>query len=78
MAEAPTSKKRKRGTPNPKTGLIGVYKSSGDKYTAMITYGGKTNHLGSFDTKEEAGIAYSCVWFKSCQAQLYNRVPSPR
>ena len=56
--DKPVGKKRKRGTPNSKTGLIGVYKSSGDKYTAMITYGGITNHLGSFDTKEQAGIAY--------------------
>ena len=47
----------KRGTPNQKTGLIGVYKS-GEKYVAQITYGGKTNNLGTFDTKEQAGIAY--------------------
>ena len=57
MAEAPVSKKRKRGNPNQKTGLIGVYKMR-KKYQAMIRYGGRTNTLGSFDTKEQAGIAY--------------------
>ena len=57
MAEAPISKKRKRGNPNQKTGLIGVYKI-GEKYRASITYGGKTKSLGSFDTKEQAGMAY--------------------
>ena len=57
MAEAPISKKRKRGNPNQKTGLIGVRKS-GEKYQARIHYGGTQHHLGSFDTKEQAGIAY--------------------
>ena len=57
MAEASGSKKRKRGNPNRKTGLIGVYKS-GEKYKANIKYGGTKNYLGSFDTKEQAGIAY--------------------
>jgi hypothetical protein len=37
MAEAPTSKKRRRGNPNQKTGLIGVYKMR-KKYQAMIRY----------------------------------------
>jgi serine protease inhibitor ecotin len=57
MAEAPISKKRKRGNPNQKTGLIGVSKS-GTKYRAKIVYGGTHHTLGSFDTKEQAGIAY--------------------
>ena len=57
MAEAPLSKKRKRGTPNSKTGLIGVYKN-GKKYKAQIRYGGTQHILGRFDTKEQAGIAY--------------------
>jgi hypothetical protein len=40
MAEAPMSKKRKRGTPNQTTGLIGVYLyKSGEKYRAEIWYG---------------------------------------
>ena len=53
------SKKRKRGTPNQTTGLIGVYLyKSGEKYRAEIWYGGKSKNLGSFDTKEEAGMAY--------------------
>jgi serine protease inhibitor ecotin len=57
MAEAPISKKRKRGNPNQTTGLIGVSKIN-KKYRAAITYGGTTHNLGHFDTKEEAGIAY--------------------
>jgi serine protease inhibitor ecotin len=57
MAEPPISKKRKRGNPNQKTGLIGVVKN-GKKYKAQITYGGTQHYLGRFDTKEQAGITY--------------------
>ena len=57
MAEAPISKKRKRGNHNRKTGLIGVSKN-GKRYQAYIRYGGKQHNLGSFDTKEQAGMAY--------------------
>jgi hypothetical protein len=57
MAEAPTSKKRRRGNPNQKTGLIGVYKMR-KKYQAQIRHGGTTKSLGTFDTKEQAGMAY--------------------
>jgi hypothetical protein len=48
---------QKRGKPNQKTGLIGVSKA-GKKYKAQITYGGTQHNLGSFDTKEQAGMAY--------------------
>ena len=57
MADSPISKKRKRGNPNPKTGLIGVSKN-GEKYRVSIRYGGTSKSLGTFDTKEQAGIAY--------------------
>ena len=57
MAEASVSKKRKRGNPNQTTGLVGVYQM-GKKYQALIKYGGTTNTLGTFDTKEQAGMAY--------------------
>ena len=57
MAEASISKKRKRGNPNQATGLIGVFKN-GKKYKAEVTIGGTRNSLGTFDTKEQAGIAY--------------------
>ena len=60
MAEAPISKKRKRGNPNQKTGLIGVSKH-GKKYKAQIWYGGAQHNLGSFNTKEQAGMAYDRV-----------------
>jgi serine protease inhibitor ecotin len=60
MAEAPISKKRKRGNPNRKTGLIGVRKT-GKKYQASIYVDGTSHHLGTFDTKEQAGIAYDRV-----------------
>ena len=57
MAEAPISKKRKRGNPNHKTGLIGVNEAR-KKYQARITYVDTDTHLGTFDTKEQAGMAY--------------------
>ena len=47
----------KRGTPNQTSGLIGVFKN-GKKYTALINYGGTQYYLGTFDTKEQAGMAY--------------------
>ena len=57
MAAAPISKKRTRGNPHHNTGLIGVSKKR-KKYKAEIMIGGKSNYLGTFDTKEQAGIAY--------------------
>ena len=57
MAEPPISKKRKRGNPNGKTGLIGVFKIR-EKYYASIYVNGKPHHLGTFATKEQAGMAY--------------------
>jgi serine protease inhibitor ecotin len=48
---------KKRGKPNPTTGLIGVHKSK-NKYNASIKYGGTSKYLGTFDTKEQAGVAY--------------------
>ena len=55
--EAPPTKKRERGSPNQTTGLIGVY-TTGERYYAAVNYGGKKKHLGTFGTKEQAGIAY--------------------
>ena len=51
------TKKRRRGNPNQKTGLIGVCKK-GEKYRADICYDGTRHNLGTFDTKEQAGMAY--------------------
>ena len=53
----PPPKKTKRGNPNPSTGLIGVYKN-GKKYIASINMDCTPYHLGSYTTKEEAGVAY--------------------
>jgi len=47
---------QKRGKPNKTTGLIGVYKSG--KKNLAIKYGGTTISLGTFVTKEQAGMAY--------------------
>jgi hypothetical protein len=57
MAKPPITKKRKRGDPNQMTGLIGVY-TFGKEFNALIHYGGTTHYLGTFDTQEQAGIAY--------------------
>jgi hypothetical protein len=48
---------KKRGNPNQKTGLIGVTKQK-KKYKVQVWYEGTKHNLGSFDTKEQAGIAY--------------------
>ena len=70
MAEAPISKKRKRGKPNRKTGLIGVTKK-GKKYQASIRYGGTTNRLGQFDTKEQAGMPYDLFVVDKSTEEVY-------
>jgi hypothetical protein len=77
MAEASISKKRKRGNPNRKTGLIGVNKS-GMRYQASISYGGKQHHLGRFDTKEQAGIAYDRVAIDKSTEELSFALNYPR
>ena len=48
---------KKHGKPNATTGLIGVFKD-GKTYRAKIRIDGTTHYLGTFNTKEEAGIAY--------------------
>ena len=48
---------QKRGNPNTTTGLIGV-SESGNNYKAQLSFDGTTHYLGTFNTKEEAGIAY--------------------
>ena len=51
------STQKKRGKPNPTTGLIGVRKA-GEKYVARITIDGTLHYIGCFKTKEAAGVAY--------------------
>ena len=48
---------QKRGTPNQTTGLIGVSKNK-KKYKTEIKIGGTKHNIGTFDTKEQAGMAY--------------------
>jgi hypothetical protein len=43
--------------PRPAPGYYGVY-SSGKRWLATIGYGGKRHGLGTFDTKQEAALAY--------------------
>jgi hypothetical protein len=38
-------------------GFTGV-RASGERWHAQIHYGGKKHHLGTFDTKEAAALAY--------------------
>jgi serine protease inhibitor ecotin len=71
------SKKRKFGSPNQMTGLIGVHKSGG-KYEALITYGGTQQYLGSFDTKEQAGIAYDQVAIDKSTEEVSYRLNYPK
>jgi hypothetical protein len=60
----------KRGTPNQTTGLIGVSKN-GKKYKARINYGGTKYNLGSFDTKEQAGMAYDRFVVDKSTAEVF-------
>jgi hypothetical protein len=47
----------KQPKPRPSSGFYGVY-ASGKRWTAQITYDNKHHHLGTFDTKQEAALAY--------------------
>lgn len=48
----------KKAHKDSKCGLIGVSQIRGKYWFARITIGGKTKHLGSFKTKEDAHQAY--------------------
>jgi hypothetical protein len=43
--------------PSPASGFYGV-SSSGKRWVSRIHYGGKQHRLGTFDTKQEAALAY--------------------
>jgi hypothetical protein len=43
--------------PRPASGYYGV-RASGKRWHAYISYGGKKHSLGTFDTKQEAALAY--------------------
>lgn len=67
-ATALTNAHNKRCDTASKTGLKGVYLTSGKKkkpYRAMIMFQGKAKHIGYFDTAEQATYAYD-VFAKVC------------
>ena len=39
----------------------GVRKSSSGKFTSYIKWGGKCRYIGTFDTPEQASVAYTCM-----------------
>ena len=43
--------------PRPSSGFYGVY-AKGKRWQAYIRYDNKTHKLGTFDTKQEAALAY--------------------
>jgi hypothetical protein len=47
----------KQPKPPSTSGFYGVY-TNGKRWQAQINYGGKLHHLGHFDTKQEAALAY--------------------
>jgi hypothetical protein len=47
----------KQPQPCPASGFYGVY-ANGKRWQATITYDSKQHHLGTFDTKQEAALAY--------------------
>jgi hypothetical protein len=49
---------KRHGSPNPMTGLIGVFKTEWNTYRTQISIDGTPHYLGTFKTKEEAGVAY--------------------
>lgn len=49
---------RKRRNKSPKFGYKGVRKTPANRYSARITLNGKENHIGNFDSPEEAALAF--------------------
>ncbi|MFN4081585.1 MAG: HNH endonuclease [Saprospiraceae bacterium] len=49
---------RKRRTSN-RTGYLGVYETSNNRFRACISIQGKQIHIGVFDTAEQAALAYN-------------------
>jgi hypothetical protein len=50
-------KKPRKPGPRQSSGFHGV-SAKGKRWAARIRYGGKQHHIGCFDTKQEAALAY--------------------
>jgi hypothetical protein len=50
-------KKPKKPRPRPPSGFYGV-RAKGKRWAAEISYNRKQHHLGTFDSKQEAALAY--------------------
>jgi hypothetical protein len=52
------TKAQQRVRARPPSGYYGVYANNGKRWQARITYGSKQRGLGTFDTKQDAALAY--------------------
>jgi uncharacterized Fe-S cluster-containing radical SAM superfamily protein len=52
------SQNLKTATVRSVTGVLGTHRRPSGRYRATLWYGGKSYHLGTFDTPEEAHAAY--------------------
>jgi hypothetical protein len=57
QADLPTAFKGQSQKPPPASGFYGVY-AKGKRWAAKIRYDSKNHYLGSFETKQEAALAY--------------------
>ena len=55
----------------------GVHRTASGKYQAMIWYNGKNHGVGSFDTEEEAALAYNTKAKEMCGDYAYQNIVIP-
>jgi len=61
LREMTPSQRRRRARSNNKFGVKGIWKTKSGRYVAQIKKAGIRTYIGSFDTIEEAGVAYAQV-----------------